>query len=126
MSNRTKRAKRAKIKAKNARIQKQNLKSELSPKRPEIVKMSAEFIELFNTLPDFSEGLACVPLIEAYVRNHPQMSLNDVEAGIATIFVFYGHWSTSGSDLIEKMELITTTNFILEKPEFLSSLSGSN
>jgi len=125
MSNKDKRAKRAKLKAKASRVQKH--KEKLNSVRPatNVVKMSPKFIEFFKTLPDFSKKYECVPFLRAFVENSQgDFPYDDLEFGVAMLFVNYGHWSTTGSDSIEQTELLHATNFILEKTEFLDSFNS--
>ena len=113
MGNADKRAKRAKQKAKLARQQKQQ--SQVKSDR-EIFSISPDLIELFKTLPPVTPEFLMVPVLKEYYLHQP---VRDVLMSVAISVIFYGHWKTTGSDVIEKSQVIMLATEIADNPEFL-------
>jgi hypothetical protein len=49
--------------------------------------------------------------------------LTDVEYSVASTFVMYGHWFTSGSNVLAISELESMSDVIVNHPEFLAQLN---
>ena len=125
MKNQDKRIKRAKLKAKKARIIKHQNKTLSNRSSREIVTIGGEFIALFESLPNFTSSYDSVPLIRQYYENSRQLSrFHDLEAGVAMIYVMYGHWFSSGSRKIDRKDLQDATDFMLEQPRFKYSMNN--
>jgi hypothetical protein len=125
MPNKDKRARRAKLKAKAVRVQKHKEKINMVHPASEITKISPDFIELFKTLPDFSDKYECVPFIKKYLENSVGSShMGDAEVHVAMVTVLYGHWFTTGSDSIDRAELINAGDFLLEQEGFINSFNS--
>lgn len=111
MGNVDKRAKRAKQKVKLARQQKQQ-----SQQAKDTYSFSPEMIELFKTLPPLTPDYLMVPILKEYYQHQP---VRDVLMSVAISVVFYGHWKTTGSDMIKKSQVVVLATKIADNPKFL-------
>ena len=91
------------------------LHNQVEPNR-EIFSISPDLIELFKTLPSVTPEFLMVPALKEYYLHQP---VRDVLMSVAISVIFYGHWKTTGSDVIEKSQVIMLATEIADNPEFL-------
>lgn len=117
-----KRLKRAKEKAKAARIKKQATKQELNG--ADIVILSPEMLTFFETLPPLDENFSCVPPIKEYVLKNKKISHSDADISVATMVVLYGHWFTTQINSLLQSELINHAMLIASAPKFIQQINA--
>ncbi|MFA0016348.1 hypothetical protein AB4391_23835 [Vibrio lentus] len=113
MSNTDKRSKRAKNKAKKARLQKQ--KNIEKKNRVEMVSVGSDFLKLFKSLPKKDNPYDLIPLFKEYLVGNGSI---DIEAETAMLFVTHAFWLASGdkSFVLDDVEMIVSET--LSNPEF--------
>jgi len=92
----------------------------------EVVSFSPELLSLFERLPEPNVEFECVPLIRQFYEMQEKFlgkQLTDVEYSVASTFVMYGHWFTSGSNVLAISELESMSDVIVNHPEFLAQLN---
>lgn len=113
MSNTDKRSKRAKNKAKKARLQKQ--KNIEKKNKVEMVSVGSDFLKLFQSLPKKDNPYELIPLFKEYLVENGSI---DIEAETAMLFVTHAFWLASGdkSFVLDDVEMIVSET--LSNPEF--------
>ncbi len=113
MSSTEKRKKRAKNKAKKARLQKQKI----TEKKNEVamVGIGSEFFKLFQSLPRKDNPYDLIPLFKEYLTENGSI---DIEAETAMLFVTHAFWLASGERefVLNDVEMIVSET--LSNPEF--------
>ncbi|MEY8215961.1 MAG: hypothetical protein RPR97_15930 [Colwellia sp.] len=92
----------------------------------EVIRFTPELLSLFEKLPEPNEEFECVPLIRQFYEMEIQIlgkQVNDIEYAVASTFVMYGHWYTSGSNALAISELETMSDVIVNRPKFLTQLN---
>ncbi|ENM3864627.1 hypothetical protein R7E51_17785 [Vibrio sp. Vb1166] len=114
MSNTDKRSKRAKNKAKKARLQKQ--KNIEKKNKVEMVSVGSDFLTLFQSLPKKDNPYELIPLFKEYLVENGSI---DIEAETAMLFVTHAFWLASGdkSFVLDDVKMIVSET--LNNPEFL-------
>jgi len=121
MGNIDKRKERAKQKAKQVRLKKQKEREKVN--NPTIVRVSPELLQLFETLPPPSPDYDSAPELRDYFETNATESTSDIKMSVAIAYVMYGHWFTSGSDVIARSELLSLAQQIVESEKFLNKIS---
>lgn len=119
MSSIDKRKKRAKSKAKKARLQKQKVtekKNEVA-----VVGVGSEFLKLFQSLPKKDNPYELIPLFKEYLIKNGSI---DVEAETAMLFVTHAFWLVSGEREFVLNYVETRVRETLSDPEFLEYYDG--
>lgn len=125
MSNKEKRAKRTKLKAKQARVNKNIAKTFVNSSTKDVTRISDDFIELFKKLPEPSPSFEFVPSIRKYCEEiAPTNEFEDFEASVGLISTMYVHWKTSGSNVLLDSELQTVGDLILDNEEFKNQFNN--
>jgi len=127
MSKKDKRLKRSKLKAKQANIIKHREKFQSRNNNLSIARITPRLIAFFKTLPELTPDLECVPLIYNYYVTSGGVdggsSLDDLSFQVAYIFVMYGHWFTSDSNVIDLTELMIHADLFTENETFIKQLN---
>lgn len=116
MSNTDKRIKRAKNKAKQARLQKQ--KTQERSNQEQVVRVPQDVVEMFQTLPSFSSEYEAVPYLKKHVLSGAVLP-NDVEMSVAILYVMYANWKALDSDALYLSDLMMVAEQIAEHPKFI-------
>ena len=118
MAKADKRAKRAKQKAKQARIAKQNQTS--GKAQNDTLFFSDEIIRLFESM-DGAMKDECFPALINFIAKSEHVH-RDIHASTTILYVQYHHWLTSGSNGMDKQALISMTDLLLGDEEFNNKL----
>lgn len=119
MSSIDKRKKRAKNKAKKARLQKQKI----TEKKNEVatVRVGSEFLKLFQSLPKKDNPYELIPLFKEHLIENGSI---DMEIETAMLFVTHAFWLDSGEREFVLNDVKTMVNATLSNPEFFEYYEG--
>lgn len=123
MSNTDKRIKRAKNKAKQARLQKQ--KTQERSNQEQVVRVPPDVVEMFQTLPSFSSEYEAVPYLKKHVLSVAVLP-HDVEMSVAILYVMYANWKALDSDALYLSDLMMVAEQIAEHPKFIEQFYQEN
>jgi hypothetical protein len=123
MSNTDKRTKRAKNKAKQARLQKQ--KTQERSNQEQVVLVPPDVVEMFQMLPSFSSEYEAVPYLKHHVLSSAAV-LRDVEMSVAFLYVMYANWKALDSDALYLSDLMMVAEQIAEHPKFIEQFYQAN
>lgn len=113
MSKTDKRNKRAKNKAKKARLQKQiNIEKK---NKVEMVGVGGEFLKLFQSLPKKDNPYELIPLFKEYLVENGSI---DIEAETAMLFVTHAFWLASGDKFFVLDDVDMIVRETLSNPDF--------
>ncbi|ABN63941.1 hypothetical protein [Shewanella baltica] len=123
MSNTDKRIKRAKNKAKQARLKKQ--KTQERSNQEQVVCVPPDVAEMFQTLPSVSSEYEAVPYLKKHVLSGAVLP-HDVEMSVAILYVMYGNWRVLDSDAMYLSDLLMVAEQITEHPKFIEQFYQEN
>lgn len=92
----------------------------------EVIYFTPELLSLFEKLPEPDDKFECVPLIRQFYEMQMNVlgrQVNDIEYAVASSFVMFGHWYTTGSTALAVSELVAMSNVIVNRPQFLTQLN---
>ncbi len=92
----------------------------------EVMHFAPELLSLFERLPEPDDKFECVPLIRQFYEIKMDIlgkQVNDLEYAVASTFVMFGHWYTSGSNALAISELEAMSDVIVNRPQFLTQLN---
>ena len=122
MSNKEKRAKRAKIKAKTARVIKQKESSKKTVN--EVVFMSPEMISLFETLPTPTPEFLYIYQLKVFASE--KLNSDDLEGDVAGLSILYCHWFSTEGDRMLASELTSISANLVENDVFLKAFNSTH